>query len=147
VSVLWALLQVERNPDAQVVLDVLDAAVGQAVGYLEDALEVELLCVGFAHRYSSAGDPLLHTHMIVGPLAHDPSSGWVPVDGDQLAAHVEAAVAVYRDAYQRALTNRLGVAWTAPDAGGDREMDGLPERLLRAFARPCRPLWEVEACR
>jgi hypothetical protein len=147
VSVLWALLQVERNPDAQGVLDVLEAAVEQTVGYLEDALEVELACVGFAHRYSSADDPLLHTHLILGPLVHDPRLGWVPVAGDRLAAHVDAAVAVYRDAYQRELTGRLGVDWTAPDAHGDRELVGLPERLLRGLSRPCRPLWDVEACR
>jgi hypothetical protein len=147
VSVLWALLQVDGDPDAQVVLDVLEAAVEQAVGYVEEALEVELPCLGFAHRYSSTGDPLLHAHVIVGPMVHDPCQGWVPVAGDQLAAHVDAAVVVYRDAYQRELTNRFGVDWTSPDRHGDRELIGLDERLLRGFSRPCRPLWEVEACR
>jgi hypothetical protein len=128
-------------------LDALEAAVGQAVGYMEDALEVGLACVGFAHRYSSAGDPLLHTHLILGPWVHDPCQGWVPADGDRLAAHADAAITVYRDAYQRELTNRLGVQWTGPDANGDRELVGLPERLLRGLARPCRPLWDIEACR
>src|SRR5262245_62999040 len=70
VSVLWALLQVERDPDAQAVLDVLDEAVAQAVDYLSDALEVSLSCVGFPHRYNSAGDPLLHTHLLIPPGVH-----------------------------------------------------------------------------
>jgi hypothetical protein len=46
-----------------------------------------------------------------------------------------AADAIYRAAYQRALSRSLGVEWTAADRHGNRELQGVPEELLRAFSK------------
>jgi hypothetical protein len=70
-----------------------------------------LLAVGFDHRTSREGDPLLHTHLVV------------------------AADAIYRATYQRELVRTLGVEWTAADGHGNRELQGVSEALVRSFSK------------
>ena len=94
-----------------------------------------LLAVGFDHRTSRAGDPLLHTHVIVANCVQGPDGRWTALDGRDLYRHRLAADAIYRGAYQRALTRSLGVAWTEPDRWGNRELVGMPAELLRAFSK------------
>ena len=85
--------------------------------------------------------------LLLPPLAFSPTAdAWVLLDEAALQSQFEATVVIYRDAYRRELTCRLGVAWTRPDAPGDREIDGIPARLLRGLARPCPPLWQPGAC-
>jgi hypothetical protein len=57
------------------------------------------------------------------------------LDGRDLYRHRLAADAIYRATYQRQLSRTLGVEWTAADAHGNRELQGLPEELLRAFSK------------
>jgi hypothetical protein len=57
------------------------------------------------------------------------------LDGRDLYRHRRAADAVYRAVYQRALTRALGVEWTAADTWGNREVQGVPEGLVRAFSK------------
>src|SRR6266540_2019838 len=72
-------------------------AVVEALGYLEDhvggrrghagARKVDgrgLLAVGFDHRTSRAGDPLLHTHVIVANRVQGPDGRWTALDGRDL---------------------------------------------------------------
>src|SRR6266545_2870562 len=123
-------------------------AVVEALGYLEDhvggrrghagARKVDgrgLLAVGFDHRTSRAGDPLLHTHVIVANRVQGPDGRWTALDGRDLWDHRLAADAIYRGAYQRALSRSLGVAWTDADRWGNREVAGVPAELLRAFSK------------
>ncbi len=123
-------------------------AVVEALGYLEDhvggrrghagARKVDgrgLLAVGFDHRTSRAGDPLLHTHVIVANRVQGPDGRWTALDGRDLWDHRLAADAIYRGAYQRALSRSLGVAWTDADRWGNREVAGVPSELLRAFSK------------
>ena len=81
------------------------------------------LVVAFDHRTSRAGDPLLHTHVILMNRALGPDGRWTALDGDDLfrerMALLMAADAKYRAAYQRELTRLLGVEWTEPDAMGN----------------------------
>jgi len=137
--------------DARIAAQVLDAhhhATTEAVGYLEDHVgarrghggcdHVEgngLLAVGFDHRTSRAGDPLLHTHVIVANRVRGPDGRWTALDGRDLYRHRLAADAIYRGAYQHALSRSLGVAWTEPDRWGNRELVGLPTDLLRTFSK------------
>jgi len=76
VSLLWAL---SGTGVADEVVAAHDAAVAQAVGYLErhaafsrrgaggaEAVQVDgFVAAAFRHRSSRAGDPLLHTHVLV----------------------------------------------------------------------------------
>jgi conjugative relaxase-like TrwC/TraI family protein len=94
-----------------------------------------LLAVGFDHRTSREGDPLLHTHLVVANRVQGPDGRWTALDGRDLYRHRLAADAIYRAAYQRGLSRTLGVEWTAADRHGNRELQGLPGELARLFSK------------
>jgi conjugative relaxase-like TrwC/TraI family protein len=94
-----------------------------------------MLAVGFDHRTSREGDPLLHTHLVVANRVQGPDGRWTALDGRDLVRHRLAADAVYRATYQRELVRTLGVEWTAADAYGNRELQGIPEALVRSFSK------------
>jgi conjugative relaxase-like TrwC/TraI family protein len=122
--------------------------VAEAVAYLDTHLGTRrghgghehvsgqgLLAVGFDHRTSREGDPLLHTHLVVANRIQGPDGRWTALDGRDLYRHRLAADAIYRAPYQRDLVRTLGVEWTAADAYGNRELEGLPKELVRAFSK------------
>jgi conjugative relaxase-like TrwC/TraI family protein len=137
--------------DARTAAQVLDAhhqATTEALSYLEEHVGARrghggcdhvagnaLLAVGFDHRTSRAGDPLLHTHVIVANRVQGPDGRWTALDGRDLYRHRLAADAIYRRSYQRALSRSLGVAWSQPDRWGNRELGGMPPELLKTFAK------------
>jgi conjugative relaxase-like TrwC/TraI family protein len=137
--------------DAKVAAHVLDAhhqATTEALGYLEEHVGARrghgghehvdgngLLAVGFDHRTSRTGDPLLHTHVIVANRVQGPDGRWTALDGRDLYRHRLAADAIYRGAYQRALSRSLGVAWSEADRWGNRELAGMPPELLKVFSK------------
>ncbi|HWD47604.1 MAG TPA: MobF family relaxase [Actinomycetota bacterium] len=94
-----------------------------------------LLAVGFDHRTSREGDPLLHTHLVVANRIQGPDGRWTALDGRDLYRHRLAADAIYRATYQRELVRTLGVEWTAADSHGNRELQGMPEELVRGFSK------------
>jgi len=57
------------------------------------------------------------------------------LDGRDLYRHRLAADAIYRATYQRELSRTLGVEWTVADAHGNRELQGMPEELMRSFSK------------
>jgi hypothetical protein len=57
------------------------------------------------------------------------------LDGRDLYRHRLAADAIYRASYQRELSRTLGVEWTPADAYGNRELQVLPEDLVRLFSK------------
>jgi conjugative relaxase-like TrwC/TraI family protein len=94
-----------------------------------------LLAVGFTHRTSRAGDPLLHTHLVIINRTLGPDGQWRTLDSRDLLAHRQAADAIYRAAYQTELTRSLGIRWGEPDRWGNRAIQGMPEDLVRAFSK------------
>jgi conjugative relaxase-like TrwC/TraI family protein len=94
-----------------------------------------VLAVGFDHRTSREGDPLLHTHLVVANRVQGPDGRWTALDGRDLFRHRLAADAIYRATYQRELVRTLGVEWTAADTYGNRELQGMPEDLVRGFSK------------
>jgi conjugative relaxase-like TrwC/TraI family protein len=133
---------------ARVVLAAHQQATEQALGYLEEHVGARrghggrdhvagdgLVAVGFDHRTSRAGDPLLHTHVIVANRVQGPDGRWTALDGRDLYRHRLAADAIYRGCYQRALSRSLQVAWSGPDQYGNREVAGIPDELVRAFSK------------
>jgi hypothetical protein len=124
------------------------AGLAEAVGYLDEHLGARrghggvqhvsgqgLLAVGFDHRTSREGDPLLHTHLVIANRVQGLDGRWTALDGRDLYRHRLAADAIYRAAYQRELVRTLGVEWTAADAHGNRELAGMPEQLVRSFSK------------
>jgi conjugative relaxase-like TrwC/TraI family protein len=94
-----------------------------------------LLTVGFDHRTSREGDPLLHTHLVVANRTQGPDGRWTALDGRDLYRHRLAADAIYRASYQRELVRMLSVEWTAADRHGNRELQGIPQDLVRLFSK------------
>ena len=90
-----------------------------------------LVAVAFEHRLSRAGDPNLHTHVLVQNAAQGPDGRWTALDSDRLYAHLMAADHLYLAAERAALTQRLGVRWGPVDErSGAAEIQGLDDRTL-----------------
>jgi conjugative relaxase-like TrwC/TraI family protein len=124
------------------------AGLAEAVAYLDEHLGARrghggvqhvsghgVLAVGFDHRTSREGDPLLHTHLVVANRVQGPDGRWTALDGRDLYRHRLAADTIYRATYQRELARTLGVEWTPADAHGNREVVGMPEALVRGFSK------------
>jgi conjugative relaxase-like TrwC/TraI family protein len=145
VSVLYGL----GDPaTGRAVLSAHHAGLAEAVVYLDEHLGARrghggvqhvsgqgLLAVGFDHRTSREGDPLLHTHLVVANRVQGPDGRWTALDGRDLYRHRLAADAIYRATYQRELARTLGVEWTAADGHGNRELQGMSEVLVRSFSK------------
>jgi conjugative relaxase-like TrwC/TraI family protein len=90
-----------------------------------------LVAVAFEHRMSRAGDPNLHTHVLVQNAALGPDGRWTALDSDRLYAQLMAADHLYLAAERAALTQRLGVRWGPVDErSGAAEIIGLDDRTL-----------------
>jgi conjugative relaxase-like TrwC/TraI family protein len=145
VSILYGL----GDPaTGRAVLEAHHGGLAEAVAYLDEHLGARrghggvqhvsgqgLLAVGFDHRTSREGDPLLHTHLVIANRVQGPDGRWTALDGRDLYRHRLAADAVYRATYQRELVRTLGVEWTAADSHGNRELRGMPEALVRSFSK------------
>jgi hypothetical protein len=125
VSILYGL----GDPaTGRAVLAAHHAGLAEAVGYLDEHLGARrghgghehvagqgLLAVGFDHRTSREGDPLLHTHLVVANRVRGPDGRWTALDGRDLYRHRLAADAISRASYQRELVQ---VARRGMDTGG-----------------------------
>jgi conjugative relaxase-like TrwC/TraI family protein len=145
VSILYGL----GDPaTGRAVLRAHHAGLAEAVGYLDEHLGARrghsghehvsgqgVLAVGFDHRTSREGDPLLHTHLVVANRVQGSDGRWTALDGRDLYRHRLAADAIYRATYQRELVRTLGVEWTAADRHGNRELQGMPEEFIRGFSK------------
>ena len=107
VSILWGTAPPEV---AEVIVRSHRAAVGGALGYVErralaarrwdegDRTVIStygLVGACFDHGASRAGDPHLHTHVVVPNLVHGVDGRWTVADGRGLFAHVAAAGTLY----------------------------------------------------
>jgi conjugative relaxase-like TrwC/TraI family protein len=145
VSILYGL----GDPaTGRAVLEAHHGGLAEAVAYLDEHLGARrghggvqhvsgqgVLAVGFDHRTSREGDPLVHTHLVVANRVQGPDGRWTALDGRDLYRHRLAADAIYRATYQRELVRTLGVEWTAADAHGNRELQGMSEALVRSFSK------------
>lgn len=114
----------------EAILRAHDEAVAQGMSYLEDnaclvqrgrnGVVIEpgegLVAMGFRHRMSRAGDPALHTHVVVSNLTRAVSDGrWLtlasPKGRSPFYLHAKAAGFVYQAALRRAVARDLGLSW------------------------------------
>ncbi len=124
------------------------AAVVDALGYMEREAAVTrrgpggvhaiagngLVAAAFRHRTSRAGDPQLHTHVLVANLTLGADGQWSTLDGRRIYAHAKTAGYLYEARLRSLLTRELGVEWT-PVRNGIADIDGVPPAVLRAFSR------------
>jgi conjugative relaxase-like TrwC/TraI family protein len=145
VSILYGLGDAATG---RVVLAAHHAGLAEAVTYLDEHVGARrghsgvqhvsghgVLAVGFDHRTSREGDPLLHTHLVIANRVQGPDGRWTALDGRDLYRHRLAADTIYRATYQRTLSRTLGVEWTPADGHGNRELQGMPEDLVREFSK------------
>ena len=89
----------------------------------------------FDHRTSRAGDPQLHTHVLVLNKVRCADGAWRTVDGREVYAHKKAAGAVYQAALRAELTTRLPVVFDPVTEHGQAEITGAPTELLSAWSQ------------
>ena len=145
VSLLWAF----GEPDtAAAIIAAHELAVDAAVGYVErEALRSRrghngvdqvdgdgLIGAAFRHRTSRAGDPQLHTHVVVANTTRCEDGVWRALDGRHLYAHARTAGFLYQAELRHALTRSLGLGWE-PVVKGVGEVTGVPHEVLREFSR------------
>jgi Ti-type conjugative transfer relaxase TraA len=146
VSLVWALGDTDT---ATTVQQAHDAAVAAAFDYLEreaartrrgpqgvEQCEVDgLTAAAFRHRTSRAGDPLLHTHVLVANCVRTSDDGiWRTLDGRALYQHARTAGFLYQAHLRHELTHRLGVAWE-PVVNGMADIRGVDREWIDAFSK------------
>jgi AAA domain/TrwC relaxase len=100
------------------------------------------VAAAFRHRTSRAGDPHLHTHVVIANLAHAPSDGrWTALDGRPLYSWLSPIGHLYEAQLRWELTRRLGVEW-GPVRNGIADVAGIRRPVLREFSTRRR---EIEA--
>jgi conjugative relaxase-like TrwC/TraI family protein len=124
-----------------------DVAMLAAVAYLERSAAVRrghggavveeasgFVAAAFRHRTSRAGDPQLHTHVLVANLGRGADGRWSALDGRRMYAHARTASFVYQAVLRSELTRSVGVEWS-PVRKGIAEVVGLRRRVLAGFSR------------
>lgn len=93
------------------------------------------VAAAFRHRTSRAGDPQLHTHVVIANLVHSPvDDRWSALDARPLYSWAKTAGYLYEAEVRAELTRTLGVAWKEL-RHGIADIAGIPDHLLRAFSR------------
>lgn len=91
------------------------------------------IVAAFEHRTSRAGDPQLHTHLVVPNLLYAADGKRSALDSRALHRHALTASYLYHAVLRGQLTRQLGVAWTTPHKG-IAEVAGIPPDLIKTFS-------------
>ncbi len=102
-----------------------------------------LIATAFDHFDSRAGDPHLHTHVVISNKAKTVLDGkWRSLDGRPMHAAVVALSELHEAVFADHMTRTFGVAWQARDMGRDRNpawaITGVPEELVAEFSTRAR---------
>jgi conjugative relaxase-like TrwC/TraI family protein len=91
------------------------------------------LAAGYEHRSSRAGDPQLHTHVLVANATRGPDGRWTRLYHPGIYDHLKSAGYIYEAHLRDELTRRLGVRWGKVE-NGIAEIQGFDPEHLRAFS-------------
>ena len=125
-----------------------EAAVAEALGYMERVaargrrgrggkvlIEGDgFVAAAFRHRTSRAGDPQLHTHVLIANLVEGHDGRWSALDARGVYQQAKTAGYLYEATLRQRLSRRLGVEWS-PTRNGIADIDGVPANVLRSFSR------------
>jgi conjugative relaxase-like TrwC/TraI family protein len=150
VSLVYALGDEDTR---QRLLEAYDRAVAAGVRYLErEACFVQrgrggktiergrgFVAMAFRHRMSRAGDPALHTHVLVANMTRAESDGkWLslaaPMGRSALYQHGRAAGHVFQAQLRAELTRELGVKW-GPTRNGYADIAGISRPVIEHFSQ------------
>lgn len=150
-----SLLRAVRGDDVvdKAVLDAHTTAIGEAMEYLaqhagysrihnpvtgeKDLVRLPgLVAAAYQHETSRAGDPHLHTHVLVPNRQPRADGRLVSVDGTSLYHEAKAAGVIYQATLRRELHVSLGVEWAPVDPGtGMAEIAAFTRASVRAWSR------------
>ncbi|MBF4561205.1 relaxase domain-containing protein [Agreia pratensis] len=159
-SVLWAVSDAGTQ---SLIADAHHAAVAEMVAFIEREVAATrvggvgrngavaqadvtgLIATAFDHYDSRAGDPHLHTHVVISnkvQTAHD--GKWRSLDGRPLHAATVALSELHEAVFADHLTRTFGVGWEAREMGRDRNpawaITAVPEKLVVEFSSRSRQI-------
>jgi conjugative relaxase-like TrwC/TraI family protein len=126
-----------------------DCAVRAALSFLEDHAAFSrtgrggfsqvdsegFVAAAFTHRTSRAGDPQIHSHVLVANKVRCADGRWRSLDGREVFAFQKAAGMLYNATLRVELSVRLGVAWDPVDRNGQADIEGVPRGLIELFSK------------
>jgi conjugative relaxase-like TrwC/TraI family protein len=102
-----------------------------------DGLDVQrakgFVAAGFRHRTSRAGDPQLHTHVLIPNVTCGHDGHWSAPDARQLYQWQKATTAMYQSALRADLAP-LGLSWNV-GRNSLGELSDITRPILRAFSK------------
>ena len=104
-----------------------------------------LTCAAYDHVSSRAGDPQLHTHLLIANVTHDANGRARSVSNEKLLEHRKAADAVYHQTLSREL-QRLGYQ-TRHDRAGHVEIASYTPAQLADFSTRSKEIEKALAAR
>ncbi|KPN44928.1 MobF family relaxase [Mycobacterium intracellulare] len=153
VSALWAIAPA---PISQTIEECHRKAVAETLQFLEEHAAFSrmgargvaqvnttgLIAAAFDHRDSRAGDPNLHTHLVISnkvqAIGADGIGRWLALDGTPLHHATVAASELYNTRIEALLVARLGVrfaeATTKPGKRPVRELVGMAAELIEKYS-------------
>ena len=149
VSVLWALAD---DATRATVYEAHRAALASALDFVEQTVirtrvgeagrrQVRtrgMIAAAFDHWDTRAGDPNLHTHVVVANKVQGPDGAWRSVDGRTVHAAVVTVSELYDTLLADELARRVPVEWSMRDRGPRRnpafEVTGIGDDLLAHFS-------------
>ena len=155
VSLLYAF----GGPEVQAeVVAAHEAALSQTIGYLEENATMTrrghggvervsgegLAVAAFRHRTSRAGDPQLHSHLLVANMTEGTDGRVGTLHGALLYQHARTAGFLYQAALREQLTRRIGVEWT-PVENGHAEVAGIPREWIDTHSQRRQQILEAQA--
>jgi conjugative relaxase-like TrwC/TraI family protein len=160
VSVLWAVADAatqERIAEAHhaAVADVIDfferevaatrAGISDSDGAVAQVSVAGVAAVAYDHFDSRAGDPQLHTHVVVSNKVLTVMDGrWRSLDGRPVFSSVTGLSAHYNALVADRLSRDVGVEWELRQRGADRnpqwEIAGISDGLIAEFSSRIREI-------
>ena len=150
VSVVWALSDEET---ARRIEKLHHQAVKEALAWAEDnALFTRVGKQGreqvktkgfvaseFKHYDTRAGDPDLHSHVLVSNKVQTEDGRWLSIDGYTLMKYHQSISHRYDSILNTLLSNEMGYTFTARDHGVNKEptweIEGVSESLMESFSK------------
>ncbi|MAM55081.1 MAG: conjugal transfer protein [Microbacterium sp.] len=102
-----------------------------------------LVATAFDHFDSRAGDPHLHTHVVISNKVQTAFDGkWRSLDGRPVHAAVVALSELHEAVFADHMARTFGIEWEARDMGRDRNpawaISTVPEELVQEFSTRAR---------
>jgi len=91
------------------------------------------VAAAFAHRTSRAGDPHLHTHVVIANLVHGADDRWTALDARPLYHWSKTVGYLYEAELRHQLTQTVGVEWRTVRRG-IADVTTVPMQVVDAFS-------------